>query len=53
MARKSPTADPREDDGATVGHEVQLRGIADALLPGLISGELRLKDDERFVEGVV
>jgi hypothetical protein len=52
MGRRNQTENARKDDGATVGYEVQLWQMAEALLPGLISSELRVKDDERFVEGV-
>jgi len=43
-------------NGATVGYEAQLWQMADALrdalLPKLISGELRVKDAVRFVADV-
>jgi hypothetical protein len=58
MAKTKKKASAATSDAATVGYEAQLwqmadalRGSMDALLPKLISGELRVKDAERLVEG--
>jgi hypothetical protein len=47
-------AQATETTGANIGYEAQLWRMADALrdtlLPKLISGELRVKDAEKFIE---
>lgn len=48
MARKATSM-----TAAKVGHEAQLRQMADTLLPKLISGELRLKDAGNLIQETI
>jgi hypothetical protein len=50
LAKRKNNSQPTSTNGATVGYEAQLWQMADALLPKLISGELRVKDAERFLK---
>ena len=40
------------DEGRAPGAERDLAAIRDTLLPKLMSGEIRVKDAEKFVEGI-
>lgn len=50
MAKRKNSIEVSEESAATVGYEAQLWQMADELLPKLISGEIRIKDAEKFVE---
>ena len=49
MAKRKSNAEGAKSKGATVGYDVQLWQMADALPPKLISCEPRVKDAEKFI----